>query len=195
VDNCHWYPDWPFDGKKINAEWIERKKCMDQFKEEHPSEMDKGKDRQKRIRGHQQRSFEMIRWRFYPRQGNPVIRVCTALALVILLWGCAAEHSGGEATLFVEIGQPVYYRSETGEEFMARYGGLSDGSLHFVKLKMPDGQEYTLPQVVSGSGVRYTDERGVIWWTHQGSVRVDVRDEEGKWVTRYPELKEIPKSK
>lgn len=74
---------------------------------------------------------------------------------------------------------------------MARYGSLSDGSLHFVKVEMPIGRRYTLPQVVSASGVRYTDERELVWWTHQGTVRVDTRDADGNWETKYPELREV----
>lgn len=89
------------------------------------------------------------------------------------------------------MGPPIAYKSANGKRFVARYGSLSDGSLHFVKVKMPDGKEYTLPQVVSASGVRYTDERELVWWTHRGSVRVDVRDTKGHWKTRYPELKEV----
>ena len=111
--------------------------------------------------------------------------------LVVFLCSCAARPS--KTALTVNFGPPVQYRSESGEQFVARYGSLSDGSLHFVKLTMPDGQEYTLPQVISGSGVRYTDEREIVWWTHQGTVRVDVRDAEGKWTTRYSELKEVQK--
>ena len=93
--------------------------------------------------------------------------------------------------LTVDIGPPVYYRSDDGNLFVARYGSLSDGTLHFVKIKMPDGQQYTLPQVLSASGVRYTDESELVWWTHQGTVRVDVRDLEGKWKTMYSELREV----
>ncbi len=96
-----------------------------------------------------------------------------------------------KTVLTADIGPPVYYRSDKGDQFVARYGSLSDGSLHFVKVEMPDGKEYTLPQVVSASGVRYTDERELVWWTHQGTVRVDVRDADGNWETRYSELSEI----
>lgn len=115
------------------------------------------------------------------------------LMFAMFLWDSVANHPRAETPLTVNLGSPVHYSSETGEPFVARYGSLSDGSLHFVKLKMPDGQGYTLPQIVSGSGVRYTDEREVVWWTHQGTVRVDVRDAEGKWVTKYSELREIQK--
>ena len=109
--------------------------------------------------------------------------------LALSLCGCAPKP--GKKTLTVEIGPPVYYGSDNGEQFVAKYGSLSDGSLHFAKVKMPDGREYTLPQVVSGSGVRYTDERELVWWTHQGTVRVDVRDADGQWKTKYPELKKM----
>ncbi|MCE5249553.1 MliC family protein [bacterium] len=113
--------------------------------------------------------------------------------LTITLCSCATSLR--QKTLTVDIGKPVQYISEQGDRFVARYGSLSDGSLHFVKLKMPDGREYTLPQVVSASGVRYTDERELVWWTHQGTVRVDVRDTEGNWTTKYQELREAPEKK
>ena len=53
---------------------------------------------------------------------------------------------------------------------MARYGSLADGSLHFVKVEMPDGCVRTLPQAMSASGARYTDDRDLVWWTHQETV-------------------------
>ena len=111
-----------------------------------------------------------------------------ASILALFLSGCVTNL---HTVLTVDIGPPVYYRSDDGNLFVARYGSLSDGTLHFVKIKMPDGQQYTLPQVLSASGVRYTDERELVWWTHQGRVRVDVRDLEGKWKTMYSELREV----
>lgn len=110
--------------------------------------------------------------------------------LILSLCTCAATPHG--TALSANLGPPVYYRSDDGARFVARYGSLSDGSLHFVKVKMPDGQEYTVPQAVSASGVRYTDEREIVWWTHKSTVRVDVRDAEGAWKTRYSELREVP---
>lgn len=109
--------------------------------------------------------------------------------LTAFLCGCVTSLD--KTVLPADIGPPVYYISDSGDHFVARYGSLSDDSLHFVKVKMPDGQEYTLPQVVSASGVRYTDERELVWWTHQGTVRVDARDAEGNWETRYSELREV----
>ena len=88
-------------------------------------------------------------------------------------------------------GPAVTYESANGDRFVARYGSLSDGTLHFVKVKMPNGREYTLPQAVSGSGARYTDDREIVWWEHHGTVRVDVRAADGKWKTKYPDLKMV----
>lgn len=113
--------------------------------------------------------------------------------LIVFLYGCVANPH--KTMLTADIGPPVHYISNDGKQFVAEYGSLSDGSLHFVKVKMPDGKDYTLPQVVSASGVRYTDEREIVWWTHQDTVRVDVRNAEGRWKTRYPELRQVREKK
>ncbi len=117
------------------------------------------------------------------------MRMCLASLLIGSLGACIP--GARETRLTVNMSPPAYYQNDKGDRFVARYGSLSDGSLHFVKVTMPDGSEYTLPQVVSGSGVRYTDERELVWWTHQGTVRVDVRDDDGRWKVEYPELKEV----
>ncbi len=106
-------------------------------------------------------------------------KMATIAVSILTVSLCSCVTSVRQKTISVDIGKPVHYISERGDRFAARYGSLSDKSLHFVKVKMPDGREYTLPQVVSASGVRYTDERELVWWTHQRTVRVDVRDEEG----------------
>lgn len=108
--------------------------------------------------------------------------------LTVSLWGC---NTNSDQELTVDIGPPVYYESDKGDRFIARYGSLSDGSLDFVKVEMPDGQAYTLPAIISGSGVRYTDERQLVWWLHQGTVRMDIRDADGTWKEGYSELREI----
>ena len=111
--------------------------------------------------------------------------------LLLFLWACAEKPHKSETTLTVDIGPAVTYESANGDRFVARYGSLSDGSLHFIKLKMPNGREYTLPQAVSGSGARYTDDRDIVWWEHRGTVRVDVRGAGGEWVTEYSDLKVV----
>ena len=93
--------------------------------------------------------------------------------------------------IMVNVEVVVYYESQDEKKFTARYGSLSDGSLGFVRIRMPNGREYTLPQIVSGSGARYTDDREIVWWEHRGTVRVDVRGAGGEWVTKYSGLKVV----
>ncbi len=118
--------------------------------------------------------------------------ITTALFIIILtVFLCACAKSPQKGVPTVNIGEPVYYESADGERFEARYGSLSDGTLHFAKLKMPDGKEYTLHQAISGSGARYTDDREIVWWEHQGTVQVDVRGPDGEWVSKYSGLKVV----
>ncbi len=102
-------------------------------------------------------------------------RISVILCLVALC-GCATGRRLG-----ARLDQTTNWRSQTGERFVARYGALSDDTLHFVKVTMPDGREVTLPRAVSASGARYTDEHDLVWWEHQGTVYVDVRREDGRW--------------
>ncbi|MEQ1531941.1 MAG: MliC family protein [Sideroxydans sp.] len=48
------------------------------------------------------------------------------------------------------------YQCDDGSKIKATFYGLSDNSLTFVKFTL-DGEAYTLPQVVSASGSRYSD--------------------------------------
>jgi membrane-bound inhibitor of C-type lysozyme len=116
----------------------------------------------------------------------------TLLLLSILILSLSSCDTGkNDSGLSVKMSPPVYYQSKNGDRFVAQYGSLSDGSLHFVKIKMPDGREYTLPQAISGSGSRYTDERELVWWEHQNKVRVDARNADGEWINIYSELSQI----
>ena len=122
---------------------------------------------------------------------NPKRTIIFIIISIILSSISITASAKDKENLAVNLGPIIKYESKDGKIFKARYGSLSDESIHFVKITMPDGNKYTLPQVLSGSGVRYTDEREIIWWTHQGTVRVDMRNDKGEWVTKYPELKEI----
>ena len=119
-------------------------------------------------------------------------RVTLVVSMLIAFSLAGCDESSRQTDLTVHMGQPVHYTSTDGEHFVARYGSLSDGSLHFVKVQMPGGQEYTLPQVVSASGVRYTDEKDLVWWTHQRTVLVEIRGAHGNWETKYSDLREVP---
>ncbi len=116
----------------------------------------------------------------------------TAIAGILaalLLSGCAASLQPAELT--VQLGEPIHYKSPNGDVFEAQYGSLSDDSLHFVKVTMPSGQQYTLPQIISASGARYSDERELVWWAHQDTVRVEMRNADGNWETKHSELHEV----
>ena len=104
------------------------------------------------------------------------------MILALFAAGCVTLMSSG---LTVAGGDTVIYRCEKGDLITAKYYRLSDHSLNFVKVTMPDGQEYTLPQVVSASGARYTDEHQLVWWIKGDVALVEALDENGKWQIKY----------
>ena len=113
--------------------------------------------------------------------------------LMALLIGCATGDSSN-GRLQVEGGAPVVYQNDLGEQVVARYFQLSDGSLHFVKLVLPGGAEFTLPQAMSASGVRYTDDRALVWWTRGDTAAVEARDEDGQWFRLDQEFRIVPQA-
>ena len=119
------------------------------------------------------------------------IIVFTSL-LGVLLCGCAGKRN--PVALTVCGGNPIIYESDRGDHIIARYFTLSDRSLDFVKVTFPSGKEYTLPQAMSASGVRYTDDRELVWWTKGNTAFAEVRDINGQWKRKY-DCKEIPISK
>jgi membrane-bound inhibitor of C-type lysozyme len=107
--------------------------------------------------------------------------------ILFLILAPAAAFSNTEEIfrdLTVVGGEVFTYRCDDGK-IIARYYRLSDGSLPFVRLLFPDGREYTLPQILSASGARYTDEAELVWWIKGEEAFVEVRDDDGQWVTLY----------
>ena len=104
----------------------------------------------------------------------PVTRIAPpAIVIALVLYGCADLPR-------VQGGNVVEYRCAGGETALARYYQLADDSLHFVRLEI-SGTTYALPQVMSGSGARYTDERDLVWWIKGDSARLSRRDAAGRW--------------
>lgn len=93
----------------------------------------------------------------------------------------AVQPSG--APLTAELGAPVSYRCAGGQLLTVRYGRLSDGSLAFARLQPPGGPLLTLPQLVSASGARYSDERLWQWWSKGSGGFLQQRDDQGRWQT------------
>ena len=114
--------------------------------------------------------------------------LCVVLFAVYVLSGPAA----GSQPLTVTGGEPVIYACANGDRLVARYFSLSDDSLRFVKILFPDGREYTLPQVISGSGARYTDDGELLWWIKGDEARAEVRDENGEWKELCGECRVLP---
>lgn len=104
----------------------------------------------------------------------------TVLLLSFSQLGYAASQA---AKLKVTGGETVSYFCDNGKKMAARYYNLSDNSLSFVKLTL-NGKIYTLPQLVSASGARYTDERQVEWWVKGDKALLDedVADDKSKLV-------------
>ncbi|MEN6622072.1 MAG: MliC family protein, partial [Smithella sp.] len=92
-------------------------------------------------------------------------------------------------------GESAAYRCENGDRVLAKYFSLSDNSLNFVKIILPDGKEHTLPQGLSASGARYTDDRELVWWIKGDSARLEVRDNEGNWQPKYNDCNVLPDKK
>ena len=98
-------------------------------------------------------------------------------------------HGPGELTV-VPITEAAYICS--GEErIMARYYVLSDKTLHFVSLDLPDGDMVTLPNAVSASGSRYTDEREYVWWVKGREGFLEQRGEDGDWQPYLENCREL----
>jgi membrane-bound inhibitor of C-type lysozyme len=107
--------------------------------------------------------------------------------ILLLILAPAAAFSDTEeifGDLTVVGGEVFTYRCDDGK-IIARYYCLSDGSLPFVRLLFPDGREYTLPQILSASGARFTFEADLTWWVKGEEATVEVRDDDGQWVTLY----------
>ena len=110
-----------------------------------------------------------------------------AWILAVLLAGCAATSQG---RLTVRPGEPLVYRCDGGQRIMAQYYSLSDGSLAFVKVQLPDGREVTLPQALSASGVRYTNDVEWVWWTKGDAAFAETRAPNGGWHIAHKNCRE-----
>lgn len=121
-----------------------------------------------------------------------IILFCVLLLLFALAEAGNGPARAGQATLKVLGGQPVAYTCDNNALVTARYYRLSDDSLSFVKLDTPDGS-YTLPQLVSGSGVRYTNEFELLWWIKGDTAFAQQPDNNGGWQTVYDNCKATKK--
>jgi membrane-bound inhibitor of C-type lysozyme len=130
-------------------------------------------------------------------EGNMLGLKSVVMVLILLTASLPGFASGGEKpALKVQGGKAVTYVCETGDRVTARYYSLSDRSLDFVKVTLPDKTEYTLPQVMSASGVKYSDDFKLVWWTKGETAFMQARDDKGEWKLKFQECKaELPGKK
>ena len=107
-----------------------------------------------------------------------VIVIGVLLLLVISFTGCSTI---AKEKLAVELTQEVEYISSDESKIEARFYSLTDNSLKFVKVKMVDGKEYTLPQVIAASGARYSDEYSLQFWIKGNAMTLYKMNEEREW--------------
>ncbi len=119
----------------------------------------------------------------------------TSLNLLGLLLSCAVFAPGLAADEYddftVRLDAHAVYECDGTARVVAKYFSLSDNSLHFVKLTLPDGREFTLPNVLSASGARYTSDTDLIWWTKGDSAFAEQRGPDGQWQTLYEDCRMI----
>lgn len=76
------------------------------------------------------------------------------------------------------------YQCERGVQVSTKYYSLSDDSLSFIKLTLPNEPEITLAQAISASGSRYSNE-SLEWYVKGNKGFVQVRNNKQKWVFMY----------
>lgn len=116
------------------------------------------------------------------------LRLSCLVLVCVAIFGCAF---GKQADLRVMLQSHVVYQCEHEALIAARYYSLTDDSLHFVKLTLPDGAQFTLPNVLSASGARYTDDVELIWWSKGDNAFAQHRDQNGQWQDLYLECRVI----
>lgn len=98
--------------------------------------------------------------------------------VLVLTASASCGLAGGETELGIEFADPVSFEDQDRRDYVAQPGVLSDGSLRFMRVRLPDGTRLTLPGLVSASGVRYGDGGRFQWWEHQSEVMFEFLDSE-----------------
>ncbi|WP_040506748.1 MliC family protein [Leptospira wolbachii] len=85
----------------------------------------------------------------------------------------------------------VVYQDSNGQKVTAVYHNPSDGKdTYSVTLKIPNRQPIILKQGFAASGVRYTDDKTLVWWTKGGEAFMMELDGKGDWeiTNKYKEI-------
>ena len=105
---------------------------------------------------------------------------------VIFLMSC-------ENKLSVELVNQENYKTANNKLIKVKYYQLEDKSLDFIKIKIPEVKELTLPRIMSASGSKYTDESAFIWWIKGDSGTLFRINDNGEWEELYEDCSLIKK--
>ena len=97
---------------------------------------------------------------------NISCKIITGISILLCFISCTKNDNPE----IVKTAEAVYKNSE-GKILEAVFYSLSDNSLNFVRVTY-DEKQYTLPQLVSASGARYSDEFSMEFWIKGDSASV-----------------------
>lgn len=111
------------------------------------------------------------------------------LYVLLFVQGCSPfKVFSTDIELQVSAGEVIVYQCESNDQITVRYYSLSDSSLSFVKLHLPNESEITLPNVLSASGVSYSSG-SVKWSENNGRASIYIQDKDRQWQPLYMKCK------
>ena len=104
------------------------------------------------------------------------IAMCLILVSVFFVSFYINKKSAKSGNLAIKKISEAQYQSSDNKIVSADFYALSDDSLFFVKIVMPDKHELTLVRAVSASGVRYIDMIGTEFFVKQDTAIISKTD-------------------
>ena len=108
------------------------------------------------------------------------IVMCLILVSVFFVSFYINKKSAKSENLAIKKISEAQYQSSDNKIVSADFYALSDDSLFFVKIVMPDKHELTLVRAVSASGVRYIDMIGTEFFVKQDTAIISKTDYEAE---------------
>ena len=106
--------------------------------------------------------------------------MCLILVSVFFVSFYINKKSTKSGNLAIKKISEAQYQSSDNKIVSADFYALSDDSLFFVKIVMPDKHELTLVRAVSASGVRYIDMIGTEFFVKQDTAIISKTDYEAE---------------
>lgn len=101
-----------------------------------------------------------------------ILNLTITTAICIISFDCSPAYEEIE----------VVYQAEDGQRITAVYHNpTNDVDKFSVTLKIPGGQPITLNQGAAASGVRFTDDKTLVWWTKSHDAFMMKPDGKGDW--------------